>query len=217
MTTSPIVGAAHARCPWLLVALLAVLAALAPAPARAAEKPAAKDKGAAADKPGDKSADKAGKARKVTPGEKFLREAEGKLDGFTFGAADLAAAGRYGKQAKTPAERLPFDLVAARYQREYQNRPDRAAREVLPHLFAKDLVAAWEKETAKLRHAAPKAAPAKDGKAKTGAKEAQGGEGEGAANAAVAPLAPLPPAGEWNLTPENAPAAVEAAACLAAA
>ena len=47
---------AHPCRPWLLVALLAVLEL--PAPARAAEKPAAKDKGAAADKPGDKSADK---------------------------------------------------------------------------------------------------------------------------------------------------------------
>lgn len=210
-------GAARPARWRLAAALLAVLAALAPAPARAAEKPAAKDKGAAADKPGDKSADKAGKARKVTPAEKFLREAEGKLDNFTFGPADLAAAERHAKQAKTPAGRLPFDLLIARYQREYQNRPDRAAAAVLPHLFPKEAAAAWEKETAKLRHAAPKAAPAKDGKAKTGAKEAQGGEGEGAANAAAAPLAPLPPAGDWNLTSDNAPAAVEAAACLAAA
>ena len=142
----------------LWIAWIALLAA--PCLAVAADKtakataPARNDQTANGKTGGDKAvnakgqpAEKKGKPRKLSLAEQFLREADAKLDGFTFGPAALAAAGRYAKQAKALAARLPYDLIAARYQREYQNRPDRAADDcqqpieagewLKPHLFGR--------------------------------------------------------------------------------
>ena len=172
----------------------------------------------AADKPvpGAHDGGKSKKPAKLTSAEKFLREAQMKLENFTFTHADIAAAGRFGNQAKSPAERLPFDLLIARYHREYENRPDRAAAAVLPHLFGKSMVADWEKATAKLRRDYdPNKSAKMDKKGKD--KDVDADDKRQTVVAFAAPLAPLPPAGDWQLTADNVAAAVEMAACLAAA
>ncbi|MBP5234284.1 MAG: hypothetical protein J6333_12885, partial [Planctomycetes bacterium] len=215
--TSPVVRPTATICRpasfvWFLTVVFLCFALCAPV-ATAGDGAAAGGKNAAEAAQGEKA-----RPAQPSPGEKFVAEATVKLENFTFGAADLAAAARYAKQAKTPAQRLPFALLAARYHREYENRPDRAAAEVLPHLFNKNVVADWEKATARLRQGAKPVKPATTGKQGADGDDGDAGADAAApATAALAPLAPLPPAGEWKLTADNAAAAVEVAGCLAAA
>lgn len=197
-----------------LVAGLVALCLLASG-AGAGEKrsgPAAKDKTVAKDKK------EKGSGKKLSHLERFLKDAPMKLDGFAFSRADLAECSRLAAQAKTPEERLQLALIAARYWREYAGRPDTAAAQALPFIFPAKTVDDWEKESARLTREAKK--EGKTGETTAPGQESQGSDAPGAgAGATTTPaacrLAPLPPAADWELTPANAAAAVEVAACLA--
>ena len=56
----------------------------------------------------------------------FLRETAAKLDGFTFGKAEIAKTEAFLKQAKKPEDKIPFASLLCRYRRDYLNKPDEA-------------------------------------------------------------------------------------------